>query len=375
MNKFRSLLKEFKFWNYCWKHDVRRTISYEKFRRGQCFECELKKKKRKNMTRAIFISAGGDPLLASFCLKLLKERCWDEFDSVYICYNNSTLTPVSAQAEFIDQCLGDEKIKLIYWPTQLGYGLPITKMLQVATEDLICLLEDDGFVFTPGSLEKHFQMIESGEYDALGSPRMSCGAEIAEALKEKYHLDYSGYGDVGPNFWPNFLFCKRKDLLITDGDFAPRRFEKDKFYPSLDHVMDQEEYGDTFVWTSIQMRHNGVRFKEIPQFHASPYEIEDIQKGERNWRGEKPFWMHGGSLSVGAGKYLNNVVPDVSTDIAKQDFETRAAFWMIIAGVVDGFKSYKYTYQKGIEDLINNAGLDRDRIGQKIGIYRSLMQI
>lgn len=115
------------------------------------------------MTRAIFISAGGDPLLVSFCLKLLRERCWDEVDSIYICYNNSTQTPVSAQMQLINSCVGNDKIKLVYWPTQLGYGLPITKMLQVATEDLICLIEDDGFVFTPGVLKKHFDMIESGE--------------------------------------------------------------------------------------------------------------------------------------------------------------------------------------------------------------------
>jgi hypothetical protein len=327
------------------------------------------------MTKALFISAGGDPLLVAFNLKLLRERVWNEVDSVYICYNNSTLTPTGAQAEFISSCLGDDKIKIVYWPTQLGYGLPITKMLNVAVEDLILLIEDDGFIFTPGVVKSHFDKIESGEFDALGSPRFSCGTEIGEALKAKYHLDYSGYGDVGPNYWPNFFFCKREDLLKTDGNFAPYKFEKGKLYPELAHTMENDEYGDTFVWTCVQMRHMGVRFGDIPQFHASPFEIDDIQTHERNWHGEKPFWIHGGSLSVGAGKYLNNIVPDVSTDSAKQEIESRVAFWSIVAALVDGFKEYKYTYQKGIESLINNAQLDRDRIGKKVGIYRILMQV
>lgn len=330
------------------------------------------------MSRAISISAGGDPLLALFCLKLLRERCWDEFDSVYICYNNSTNTPTEVQAEFISNCLGDDKIKLVYWPTQLGYGLPITKMLQVATEDLVCLIEDDGFIFTPGILDKHFKMLESGEWDALGSPRFSCGTEIAEAMKRKYNLDYTGYGDVGPNFWPNFFFCKRLDLLKTDLDFGPKEFKQftaPREFGNYGAIQQEGQSGDTFVWTSIQLRHMGLKIKDIPQFHASPYEIEDINNKERNWHGEKPFWMHGGSLSVGAGKLLNNVIPDVSTDIAKQEIETRVSFWMIISSIIEGFKDYKYDYQRGIENLINNAGLDRDRIGKKVGIYRSLLNI
>lgn len=324
------------------------------------------------MTRAVYITSGGDPLLGSFCIELLRKYCWDEFDSLYIGYNNYAETPKDVQGEFLSRYLDNPKIKIIYWPTSLGYGGANQKMLQMANEDLVLLLEDDGFIFTKGKIKECFDRIESGEVDALGSPRFSCGLEIAEALKVKYNLDYSGYGDKGPNFWPNFFFCKRSDLLKTDMNFDPKSFSKGVYYPELDHTMNQDESGDTFVWACIQMRHQGVRFGEIPQFHASPFEISEKEKGEGNWINEKPYWIHGGSLSV--NKYLKGVLPDVSTDISKQEIESRCAWWDIVCRTVEGFDAFRKEYIKGLEDLVENCQLDKSRIYKKRQIYKELIK-
>lgn len=326
-------------------------------------------------SRAVLLSASGDPFLPLFVLKLFQERWYGEVDRFYINYNNYADVPLNVVQEFLSRAVADPKVTLIYHPHAIGAGTAIAELLKICTEDNVLLLEEDGFIFTPGIVDGYFKQIESGEVDALGSPRMSCGTEIAEALRVKYNLDYSGYGDVGPNFWPNFFFCKREDLLETDLNFDARGFKKDVYYKELDHTMQNEEAGDTFVSASIQLRYLGLKFKEIPQFHASPFEIIDQVSGDRNWRAETPFWLHAGSLSVGSGKYLNNVVPDVAADINKQEIETRTAFWTIVSSLIDGFKDYKYVYQKGIESLIANAALDRDRIGKKIGIYRTLMKI
>lgn len=328
------------------------------------------------MTRAVLISAGGDPILCTFTINLLKKYCWDEFDSLYICYNNSTETPKEIQAQFLNQYLNDEKIKIIYWPTQLGYGLPITKMVQAATEDLILLIEDDGFIFTKGIISKHFEMIEGGEFDALGSPRFSCGQEIAEALRLKYNLDYSGYGDVGPNYWPNFFFCKRQDLLDTDLDFAPVTFKEGIFYPELAHTMKTTESADTFGWASIQLRHSDLKIGDIRQFHASPTEVEDKEGDAGNWiKGDKPFWLHGGSLSTGLGKYLKDVTPDLSHEINIQEFETRCALWLLCADHCNiDFGSFVMDYQTGIFDLMKRGSLNPFRIAKKHDLYSNLIK-
>ena len=323
------------------------------------------------MTRAILISSCGEPLLASFCIELLKKNSWDEFDTLYICFNNYAEAPTEAQAEFMAKYINDPKIRIIYWPSQLGYGRPIAKMLAVCEEDLICLLEDDGFIVKPGALDTEFKKIESGEFDALGSPRFSCGQEIAEALKQKYKLDYSGYGDKGPNFWPNFFFCKRADLLKTDLDFGPHGFEKGQVYHELDHKMENAEAGDTFVWTSIQLRYLGLKIGEIPQNHSDPYDIDLFEKKEGKWAEDGPSYIHGGSLS--SVKYWKGDLPNVEAEISKFEIESRVAWWLIVSDSVSGFSEYNESFHQGVHTLIENAGLDITRINKKLEIYEELL--
>jgi hypothetical protein len=80
-------------------------------------------------------------------------------------------------------------------------------------------------------------------------------------------------------------------------------------------------------------------------------------------------------LSSGWGGYLSGAVPDVSTDGAKMEIETRVAFWTICSDVVEGFEEFKKEYKAGIEQLIVDAKLDRKRIQQKIDIYRKTMKL
>lgn len=325
------------------------------------------------MSRCVMISSCGDPLLGMFCLNLLKKNCWDEIDRVYIHVNNYAETPKEFQTEFLAQLVDDPKIKFIYSPVAQGYGLPFTELTKICTEDLIMLLEDDGFILSPGKVGQAFSRIESGEVDALGSPRFSCGSEIAESLRVKYNLDYTGVGDKGPTFWPNFFFCKRADLLKTDLNFAPKVFEKRVFYPELDHTMVEEESGDTFVWMSVQLRALGLKIGEIPQFHSSPFEIEEFERKEGKWAEGKPYWLHGGSLSVGASKYLKDAIPDVSNDSAKQEIESRVAWWTIIGHLGGGFAEYRLNYLNGIAKLTGRTLLDVDRIYKKIEMYKNLV--
>lgn len=327
------------------------------------------------MSRAVFLSAGGDPFLSLFVLKLFKERWYNEVDKFYICYNNHAGVPLTVAQEFISRAIEDPKVHLIYHPSGIGNGRPITEMTLIAREDLVMLLEDDGFIFTPGKVNKAFQAIESDLTDMVGSPRFSCGNEIAEASKIKYGLDYSAYGDCGPNFWPNFFFCKRKDLLKTDLDFGSHTFKPDDFSPELNHTFKEINHGDTFVWACIQLRALGLRSQAIPQYHASPTEITDKEKDEMNWINGKPFWIHGGSLSTSWNGYLNNTIPDTSNEGAKMEIETRVAFWQICSDVIEGFDSFKKEYKNGIISLIQRANLEENRIKQKYDLYRDLMKI
>lgn len=328
-------------------------------------------------SRAAFISAGGDPFILLTVIKLFQERYYAELDKMYVCYNNHSNVPLSVVQELLPRLATDPKIELIYHNRGIGNGRPITEMALIAQEDLVMLIEDDGFVFSSGAVNKCFQEIESDLCDALGSPRFSCGAEIGEAAQKKYGLDYSGYGDVGPNFWPNFFFCKRKDLLKTDLNFGSKSFVPGEYSKELDHTFKEVNHADTFGWGAIQLRALGVRFHNIPQHHADPYEITNKEKHEQNWHPTQSWfpWIHGGSLSTSWGGYLQGQIPDLTAEISTYEFETRVAFWTICSDVIEGFDEFKKEYRAGIAQLITQANLDQSRINDKIAIYRDLLDV
>ena len=324
------------------------------------------------MTRAAFISAGGDPFLILFMLRLFK-RWRDEVDQLYVCYNAVISPEISdyLRKEFTK----DSKVTWIFVPRQLGFGQPINECLAACTEDLILLLEDDGFIYKQGLVDQMFKKIETGECDALGSPRFSCTDGIANATKKKYHLSYSGTDDVGPNYWPNFFFVKRKDLLKTDLDFAGKGWKKGDYIKELDLNCAEAEAGDTFVWTSIQLRAQGIKIKDIPQHHASPTEIEDIPLKRYNHKRGFNGWIHGGSLSSGWSQFLVDP-PAAPTGVSIQEFETRAAFWEIASETEEvPDKEFTAKFLAGIQNYVEKCRLDRKRIDQKKKFYRKLMDV
>lgn len=324
-------------------------------------------------SRAILMSTCGDVFITSLVLKLWNERWRDEIDRFYINFNNHCQVPVGVVAEFMRNVANDKKIVVIYHPTGISNGPPQVELLKICNEDLTLLLEDDFFIFQPGIADNYFKRIESGETDILGSPRYTFG-EVAEAAKAKYSLDYSGLGDKGFGWWPTGFYCKKNDLLGTDLDFGSTKYPKGQYFKELDHTFQEDNYTDTFTWTSVQLRYLGLKSIDIPQYHASPNEIEEYEQKIGKWAGDFGY-IHGGSLSAGWGGYLSGKIPDLSNENAILELETRIAFWTICSDATPGFSDFKKEYQQGIIDLVSSGGFNMGRINKKIEIYKNLLRI
>ena len=332
--------------------------------------------KRISLFRAALMSTCGDVFITSLVIKLWNERWRDEIDKFYINFNNHCQVPSGVVGEFMRNIANDKKIVIIYHPVGISNGPPQVELLKLCNEDLILLLEDDFFIFESGIVDNYFKKIESGETDIVGSPRYTIG-EVAEAAKKKYNLDYEGYGDRGFGWWPTGFFCKREDLLRTDLDFGSKKYPKGEYFKELDHTFENDDYTDTFTWTSVQLRYLGLRSIEIPSHKADPYEEDSMRNKMMNWHPtQQPFnHIHGGSLSTSIGGYLSGRVPDVSPKGALEEMESRIAFWTIALGATNGFDSLRSEYANGIDQLTKNINADGDRIAKKIEIYKNLMLV
>jgi len=247
----------------------------------------------------------------------------------------------------------NEVDKLYVHVNDYTHGVALKYMLDkwVYRDDIVMLIENDGIVFKPGIVDKYFKIIEDGKADIVGSPRMSCHPEIAEAAKKKWNLDYEGFGDKGPNLWPNMFFIKAKHLFDTDMHFHAKGWKKGDKIKELDHVVENDNImGDTLVWTCIQLRAEGLKIHEIPQYHASPYDIENAEKKEGIFDGKCPYF-HFGSLT---GDFT---VPQ--DDISSRELERRAA-WLDLCG-------------QNMSSVVKGYQLNEDRFEQLKIIYKDLL--
>jgi len=234
-----------------------------------------------------------------------------------------------------------------------SHGKGIKDLVLSTKANYIMLAEYDGIVFKKGFVDEMFSLIEEGEYDIVGSPRMSCTPEVAEVAKKKFNLDYEGYGDRGPHFWPCFFFTKTSLLEKTDMHFESFGKKKGEYIKMLDHEVKDVFGGDTFTWTSLQLRSvvKPERILEINQYHSSLYDLEDYRKNINLFDG-KCDRFHIGSIA-------GNIVKP-NTDQEKWELERRI-MWLELAGL-------DQTY------VIKENGLSRSRVNKTKKVYKELVQ-
>lgn len=350
------------------------------------------------MSRAVILPYPGDPFLLNYWLHLFDTIWGSEVDKLYI-YLNSPIE--KAVVDYIrDLCLKNPKNNFQYVPNQTDHGPAIDRTLDIVTEDLIMLVEDDGFIFKPGMVDFCFKKIESGDYDIVGSKRGSCNMEILTAAQAKWGLMYEGEGDQGPNFWPNFFFISKELLLKTDRNFSGKAWYKGEVVEGLGHTVIQEIiHGDTFVNTSLQLR--GIvpieRIFIVPQYHGHPDDLDHAKRGKYLFDGQAP-WTHIGSLSSGVGGVLRDdqnrqltrrlIDPPAGTtrlpkewcqtEAEKQEWERRVQWWLTFIERVEGkveITEFANLYYNAVMQIIEQYNLSMSNIRQRQKIYKNILGI
>lgn len=352
-------------------------------------------------SRAVLLPTPGDPFLLRFWLNCFKW--WHQHvDRIYIGLNTPLTGPVRTYME--DLILDTPKASLIGYTQTTDHGIVVKDLLEVCEEDMIMLVEDDCYIWDGFPIGQAFSLIESGAKDIIGSKRGSCGFEILEAARNKFGISYEGIGDQGPNFWPNLFFSKRKTLLNTDRNFRARMWKAGETIEWLGHTCKEDQAGDTFVNTSLQLR---CQFPEnrigyLPQYHGNTTDLEDRERGVGIFDGRAP-WIHVGSLSSGVSGILRDphnrplsygVLTVGSDDVAeeafelphkpgsemeKREWERRIAFWSLFheTAVVtsEDLAVFHDLYGRALQRVIRQFALSTKTIRRMMEAYQNLIHI
>lgn len=336
-------------------------------------------------SRAALLPTPGDPFLLNFWLKYYKRFWIDEVDCLYV-YVNSSIEE-EAVNYMRNLVRVTPKAVWIYSPTQIEHGAALKRMVDLSTHDHLVLLEDDGFIFRPGKIDACFKRIESGEVDVVGSKRGSCSQWLYDMASSVYGIDNSGYGDNGPNFWPNFFFAKREHLARVT-NFGARAWEAGELVETLGSAPSELQAADTFVEGSLQIRKMGLRVGYEDQYHLSADDMEDYNTNKGIFDG-RASWMHVGSLSSG----INGMLVDSQgrnlgrrkiqkpgegdspwrpqTEGEKMEIERRLA-WLSIAhqySKPERLTDLRNEYSAAIARVVDTYGLSGNRIAKRKAIY------
>lgn len=350
------------------------------------------------MSRAAILPFPGDPFLLHYWLRQFDNVWQDEVDVLYV-YHNSPAE--SLVRDYIKrQCEKRPKIKFLESFEQKEHGSVINTVLDTCDETHVMLIEDDCFIFRKGLIDAAFDAIETGKKLIIGSKRGSCSMEILTRAQQIWGLDYEGEGDQGPNFWPNLFFTTKDLLTKTDRNFAAQAWAKGteiKYLstPDLTYLVQADmAVGDTFVNTSLQLRHTYPEhlFYYIPQYHGSPDDLAHFEQGKYLFDGKAP-WVHVGSLSSGVGGVLMDDEGRAlirrtrepskgkaqlgnwcNSEGEKREWERRVQWWLTFyeQREVDEITEFAELYRKAIERVINQYDLSLTNIRQRQKAYRTL---
>lgn len=317
------------------------------------------------MSRACLLPFCGDPFLLQYWLKFYQNVWGEEVDKLYVCINSNVPDTVKTYCENLIKSLN--KTRTITTLKMIDHGPALDALLGICEEEYVMLVEEDAIIFKKGIVDECFRRIESGEVDVVGSARGSCSKGIVDAGKRVYGTD-----DHGPNFWPNFFFCKKDLLLNTDRHFHAKSWNKGEYIKEVDYTVEEDvAVGDTFVWASLQIRAMNPKIHLVEQYHGYPHDLEDYVSQRNLWDGKCP-WFHIGSLS---GWYSDLMEETVRAKVATDgEYERRLQMWLTFYEESDPNEivDFRNKYKMGIDRMIKEYGLKLSRIRERQRIYKQL---
>lgn len=347
------------------------------------------------MSNAVLLPTIGDPLLLNLWLDSYEKIWSNEVDNAYMLMTSDVKAPIRNWITKRAEALGWQ---VFHEKTVGQHGDNIRKLLHLCNDNQIVLLEDDVFVLQPGQLSACFNRLQPGVVDCIGSTRLSASQGLVKRQREIFDLSGSSPEHAicdCPHLWPSLVFCSPKLLLATDQYFNSDTWDPGTYLQPLDWTTIDTETGDTFVWTSIQLRAMGCKFGYVHQYHAGPVDLQQQHSQEGLFVPGGVPWVHFGSLSTGICDMLrdeNNRPLAFSTSQigfgasrteaavikgAEVELSRRVAMYYLVSKfgkLPSQFETYNQTYALAVDRTSQRMGLSPSLVNQFLTVYEQVLK-
>jgi hypothetical protein len=330
------------------------------------------------MTKAVVTHFDGDPFLLNFWLSLYSKYWQGECDKVYL--------TVSYHKNLISQRIIDYEKKLLDHYPEIKYTfvdnweipeIANPRSIKEVTEELVGLIESDGFIYERGIVAQCFKLLEDGQ-DLVAPPY--------ELIKDAY-LN----GDLHTNGYMRcFLFTKMELLRKTDLDFLPKLIPANTKINDTEYSTQVDVPLDCFGWMSWQLALLLPKTTYTPAINLTP---DNILSPYSNFKWIHVRQMQSSTLGMGGGDYKlwndkhQTSIVDHVLRLVNDAFPTGGAEFSLIKAVAfrllfwDTFKEraelggFTDDYRQILESVMDFYNLPRHKIYEIKGFYRGLFNI
>lgn len=323
--------------------------------------------------RSILLPAIGDPYLLALWFKLYASHFLAEVDEVVVAIERKE-KPIlmDLNASLIEWLNGMPGVRA-YEADEAGMTSVFNKCLQQCQGDTFVIVQEDAFIFKRGELTRHFQKIEQGEVDVIGTP-MYCYSAILNDVMYSYTnpIEREFCPARGYSLWQNFLFARMADFKRTDRIIAPQTWEANIRVPFLGWLAPEPVSLDLFASVIFQWRAMGLKFGYVSQ--GLNLGLDDIR-----YFNAPCHWLHVNSLSsIMTGLMHKQEVGRLGDDITRE-MERRLLWWLLAYednrwGMRLNIGSeFEHHYHDALEFIITTHNVSLDYIRERMANIRRLV--
>lgn len=339
-------------------------------------------------SRAALLPAVGDPFLLHLWMALYNRDWKDEVDRVYVSIdrlgpeNDYTQSVYNFVMNFLEQ---NEKVTA-FRNYSGGVVANYYNLLTHCKEDLMVWIQEDGFIFEKGIVNRQFEKIEHGIVDIVGTPIMAYSPHFNKQLGPLFGEESLFLMNFGYDVWANFAFMRTNDLrsmVKTVSDLDIQLWKKGIIIDVLGIAPEEDVSLDMSIGAMLKLRAQGKKIAIVPQLLAYVKHLDylDSQIGPSGLWERIEGWTHVTCLSQATVACLNkdcSTLLNIPSGAWGQIFE-RVNWWLLCWELFhdecNEIKEFSDYYKLVIDTAIESCHIDRGVLRSNIDGLKKMMKL